>query len=54
MAGTMMACVEGMDTEKDFLKSLNEVTKWRIAGQQLDLSDARGKLVAQFEARHEK
>jgi heat shock protein HslJ len=54
MAGTMMACVDGMDTEKDFLKSLNEVTKWRIAGQQLDLSDARGKLVAQFEARHEK
>lgn len=54
MAGTMMACVEGMDTEKEFLKSLNEVAKWKITGRHLQLSDASGKVVAQFEARHMK
>jgi putative lipoprotein len=49
-----MACVEGMDTEKEFLKSLIEVAKWKITGQHLELSDANGKVVARFTARHTK
>ena len=54
MAGTMMACLEGMDTEKAFLDALRQVNKWKIAGQHLELFDAAGKLVARFEARHMK
>jgi len=54
LAGTMMACIEGMDTEREFLKSLIEVAKWKITGQHLELSDANGKEVAQFVARHTK
>ena len=52
MAGTMMACVDGMDTEKAFLDALGQVNKWKITGQHLELFDAAGKLVARFEARH--
>jgi uncharacterized lipoprotein YbaY/heat shock protein HslJ/uncharacterized lipoprotein NlpE involved in copper resistance len=54
MAGTMMACLQGMDTEKAFLQALGQVKKWKIAGQHLELFDAAGKLVARFEARHMK
>ena len=54
MAGTMMACADGMDTEKAFLEALRQVTKWKIMGQHLELFDAVGKLVARFEARHMK
>jgi len=54
LAGTMMACIEGMDTEREFLKSLIEVANWKITGQHLELSDANGKVVAQFVARHTK
>ena len=54
MAGTMMACLEGMDTEKAFLEALGQVKKWKIVGQHLELFDAAGKLVARFEARHMK
>jgi copper homeostasis protein (lipoprotein) len=51
MASTMMACPEGMDTEQAFLKSLGQVSKWKISGQSLELSDSDGKVLAQFEAR---
>ncbi len=51
MAGTMMACAQGMDSEKAFLEALGQVNKWKT-GQHLELFDARGKLVARFEARH--
>ena len=51
MAGTMMACTEGMETERAFLKTLGEVSGWRIAGQQLELTDEGGAVVACFEAR---
>jgi copper homeostasis protein (lipoprotein) len=54
MAGTRMACLEGMDTEKAFLDALRRVNKWKIAGQHLELFDAAGNLVARFEARHMK
>ena len=51
MASTMMACIEGMDTENEFLKALNEVSKWKITGQHLELSNASGNVVASLEAR---
>jgi len=54
LAGTMMACIEGIDAEREFLKSLIEVANWKITGQHLELSDANGKVVAQFVARYTK
>ena len=35
----MMACVQGMDTEKAFKDALGQVRKWKIAGQHLELFD---------------
>jgi heat shock protein HslJ len=49
MTGTMMACVEGMETEQAFLQSLGQVTGWRIEGRHLDLLDATGSVLAGFE-----
>ena len=49
---TMMACEEGMETEQMFLNELGRVSGWRIAGQQLELLDDAGEVVARFEARH--
>ena len=54
MASTMMACTKGMDTEKKFLDALNRVKTWEIAGHQLLLSDADGKVIARFSAVHTK
>jgi heat shock protein HslJ len=50
MASTMMACMKGMDNEKKFLDALGRVKTWKIAGQQLLLSDAEGKVIARFSA----
>lgn len=49
--GTMMACMKGMETEKAFLKALGQVSGWRITGQQLELLDASGSVLARFEGR---
>ena len=49
MASTMMACPDGMETEQKFLKALGQVTRWKIAGRQLELMDGSGKVVAVFE-----
>jgi copper homeostasis protein (lipoprotein) len=54
MAGTMMACPEGNDTEQAFLETLRHVHTWKIVRQHLELFDAAGTLVARFEARHMK
>jgi heat shock protein HslJ len=51
MAGTMMACPEGMDTEQVFLKSLAQVTRWKITGLSLEFFDSGGKVLAEFKAR---
>ncbi len=51
LAGTMMACVEGMETEKAFLEALAQVRSWRIAGIHLELLDAGGTVLARFVAR---
>ena len=51
LAGTMMACVEGMETEKAFLEALARVRSWRITGIHLELMDAAGAVLARFESR---
>jgi uncharacterized lipoprotein YbaY/heat shock protein HslJ len=54
MAGTMMACPEGMDLEQAFHAALQKVAKWRIDGETLELFDAAGVSVAGFESRYMK
>lgn len=51
VGSTKMACPSGMDTEVAFLPALGRVARWRITGQQLELSDATGAVLARFEAR---
>jgi heat shock protein HslJ len=38
-----------METEKAFLAELRNVAKWKIKGTHLELLDAGGTLVAQFD-----
>ncbi len=51
MASTMMACADGMDTERVYLKALSRVKTFNILGPILELYDEGGTLVARFEAR---
>jgi putative lipoprotein len=50
IASTRMACMQGMETEAAFLAALDKVRRWKTNGQQLELYDADGKLVARFTA----
>jgi heat shock protein HslJ len=50
LAATMMACPNGMQQEQRFLESLNQVERYRMSGQQLELLDSSGKVLARFEA----
>jgi putative lipoprotein len=52
MAGTMMACADGMDTERAFLGALTKVMLARVKQQQLELLDASGSVLARFQAVH--
>jgi heat shock protein HslJ len=54
VAGTMMACLKGMETEDAFLQVFSQVNSWKIRRQRLELYDTGGKRVASFEARHMK
>lgn len=51
LAGSMMACVAGMDTEREYLETLPQVRTWKVLGQHLELFDAAGTMLARFEAR---
>jgi len=51
MASTMMACPEGMDTEKALLNALEEVKTWKVTQRKLELFDIDGNAVASLEAR---
>jgi len=51
-AGTLMACPNGMDTERAFLDALRQVNTVKVTRQHLDAFDASGKFLARFEARH--
>jgi putative lipoprotein len=50
VGSTKMACPGGMDIESAFLPALLKVAKWRIVGQQLELSDSTGAVLARFAA----
>jgi putative lipoprotein len=50
LAGTLMACADGMETETAFHKALLGARRWAIRGEQLDLFDADGQRVALFES----
>jgi heat shock protein HslJ len=51
IGSTKMACQDGMDTETAFLPALLRVAKYRIEGQQLELSDSTGAVIARFAAK---
>jgi len=50
IASTRMACMQGMETETAFLSVLQDVRTWKTIGQQLELYDSGGKLLARFSA----
>jgi len=50
MVATMMACMQGMETENKFLKTLGDVTSWKITGHTLHLFDDNKSAIAEFEA----
>src|SRR5688500_7301613 len=52
IAGTMMACPQGMEVERAFYAALPRVATWRIDGETLELFDAGGAAVAEFESRY--
>jgi putative lipoprotein len=51
IGSTRMACKSGMDTESAYLAALLRVARWRVNGQQLELSDSSGTVLARFEAK---
>ncbi|MFC3148559.1 META domain-containing protein [Piscinibacterium candidicorallinum] len=51
MAGTLMACAGADDLERSFLRMLNAVRTWRTNGQELELRDEGGKVIARFQSR---
>ncbi len=52
IAGTMMACMQGMEAESAFHAMLGKVARWRIEGEQLEVFDAAGLSLARFESRY--
>jgi heat shock protein HslJ len=54
MAGTRMVCLGGMEQEQAFYDALGRAATWRVEGEQLELSDASGNVIARFEARYMK
>jgi putative lipoprotein len=54
IAGTMMACARGAETEREFLSALQDVRQARVSGERLLLVDEAGKLLARFDARYMK
>jgi copper homeostasis protein (lipoprotein) len=50
MAGTRMACPDGMAQERAFLDALTQVDRWQVRGSHLELSDAQRRVLARFEA----
>ncbi len=50
VVSTLMACAEGMDTERELFEALESARSWSIEGIQLELFDAAGERLASFEA----
>jgi heat shock protein HslJ len=51
LAMTRMACVDGPNVEDRFVEALAQVVTFSIVGQELDLFDSGGKLLARFKAK---
>lgn len=51
LAGTLKACPDGLDTEKDFAAALASTSTWKIHANHLELYDDKEKLAARFESR---
>jgi para-nitrobenzyl esterase len=51
MIGTEMACPNTVEIERGMLAALKGASRWRIAGDRLELLEARGTLLAAFEGR---
>lgn len=47
-AATEMICADGMELERSFLDALGRVKAWKARGNELELLDASGKVVARF------
>jgi len=52
IAGTRMACPEGMEQEQALYQALDAVAGWRITGQWLELLDQAGAVVMELESRY--
>lgn len=50
LAGTRMACADGMEVESAFHQALAKVASFAIRGDALELRDAQGALLATLEA----
>jgi putative lipoprotein len=50
VASTMMACVDGMEQETTFFRTLESVRNWKIRGDELELFDESGRVIARFVA----
>jgi heat shock protein HslJ len=54
IGATKMACDRGMNVESSLFSALIRVARWRIVGQQLELTGPTGTIMARFEARSPK
>ena len=54
IARTLMACNQGMDTERELHEMYPRVAGWKIKGEVLQLTDASGAVIAVFESRYMK
>ena len=50
LAGTQMACPDAADTERGLRRALSDAARWSIAGDRLELLDATGRRLGEFEA----
>lgn len=51
IAGTRMACQDGMELEGDYANALASAASFRIAGDKLEILDAAGALLVTFSAK---
>ena len=52
LAGTLMACPNILDIEREIHEMFSNVARWKISGETLQLSDASGGPLATFESRY--
>ncbi|AQS36247.1 hypothetical protein Sps_01058 [Shewanella psychrophila] len=52
VAGTRKMCMEGMEQEQAFLKSIGEFASYSVNGEALTVKSNKGELIATFESRY--